>query len=367
MSIELKPILLAKRWAHHTPSGGYDRLCSEVGYPSVFVNKKVNTRIYQNISRRLKPRLMPSSRYVNSYGLKDLAGELKVLYKARKFGYTLVHSIYAEDQLNFLLNYRNKLQAALVGSFHLPLESAFMQRVIGSGYEKRYANIDAAMVVSRSMVHDCEDWLGKGNVFFVPHGIDTKTFHPLKNTSEKFQNSQLNVLSVGIHGRDWDTVMEVSSQFANNPQIKFSAIVPNGIRSRFEHHPEIQLFSGIPEDELIAKYRAADVLLIPLKFATANNSLLESIACGTPVISTNTGGIPDYLTESSGWMLDIGDIKSIIHLLKVLLDDKSSLIDKSVIARKESLNFDWQKISKHVNEVYKFTFEKWHREKKPDK
>lgn len=275
MSKILKPLLFAKRWAHHTPSGGYDRLCREIGYPSVFVNKNKNISFFRSIRKRLKPHLLPSSRYVNMYGLNDLTGELKVFYKTRKYGYSLVHSIYAEDQLNLLLDYRSNLKAALVGSFHLPFESLFIQKVLGSGYQKRYSRIDAAMVVSRCMISDCEDWLGKGNVFYVPHGIDTGTFQPAKNQADKFQNSTLNVLSVGIHGRDWETVMEVSTQFTDNPKIKFSAIVPHRIRDRFKNNPEIDLFSKISEAELIKKYQKADILFIPVKFATANNSLLE--------------------------------------------------------------------------------------------
>jgi len=363
MSIKPKPLLLAKRWAHHTPSGGYDKICKELDFPSVFVHKKMYAEYYNTIRRRFKRHLLPSSRFVNSYGLQDLLGEMNVFYKARKFGYSLVHSIYAEDQLNLLLDYRNKLPAALVGSFHLPYESDFIQKVVGSGFQKRFMNIDAAMVVSRSMIGDCEDWLGKGNVFFVPHGIDTTTFQPINGLSEKFNENCLNVLSVGIHGRDWDTVMEVSSHFIENPNIKFSAIIPGKIRYWFKNNPEIQLYSEIPEKELIEKYQAADILLIPLKFATANNSLLESIACGTPVISTNTGGIPDYLSDSSGWMFNNGDTNSIVKLLKALIDDKSCLRDKSVIARKESLQFDWQNVAKSAIEVYNYAFEKWKRGK----
>jgi glycosyltransferase involved in cell wall biosynthesis len=361
--MSIKPLLLAKRWAHHTPSGGYDRICRELGFPSVFVHKKKYVKYYNTIRRRFKRHLIPSSHFVNTYGFADLMGEMNVFYKTRKFGFSLVHSIYAEDQLHLLLDHRKKLPAALVGTFHLPLESVFIQKVVGSGFQKRFRNIDAAIVVSRSMIGDCEDWLGKGNVFFVPHGIDTTTFCPFEGISEKFNDNSLNVLSVGIHGRDWDTVMEVTSQFTENRNIKFSAIVPGKIRHRFKDNPEIQLYSEIPENELIKKYQAADILLIPLKFATANNSLLESIACGTPVISTKTGGIPDYLTESSGWMFDNGDNKSIVQLLNRLTENKSVLRDKSEHARKESLQFDWQAIVHSTYDVYTYAFEKWQRGK----
>lgn len=359
ISKDLQPLFIIKRWSHHTKSGGYDRLCDDIPSTSVYVQKNKNIPL-RSIRNRLRGKFLPSTKYSNTYRAKDVLAELNVFYKSLHKTTSIVHAIYAEDQLNYLLTYRNRLQAALTGTFHLPAESEFFQRVYQAGYTKRYSNLDAAIVVSKSMVSDYEDVVGKGKVFFIPHGIDTNVFTPGKNSVEHREDNSLNVLSIGIHGRDWKTVADISNQIKKSSKpVNFHVVVPSKYRSKFSENPEINLYSQISEERLIELYRKADLLLIPLRFATANNSLLEALACGTPVISTNIGGIPDYLDSASGWLLPKGDIKPILELINDLADNPHKLISKKIAARNKALQFDWKEIAKDVVGVYQIAVDRW--------
>ena len=77
--------------------------------------------------------------------------------------------------------------------------------------------------------------------------------------------------------------------------------------------------------DLAALYSAADVLANPTyqdNYPTVN---LESIACGTPVVTYRTGGSPESVTPTTGFVVDTGDLKSLFESVrKIEADGKDS-------------------------------------------
>ena len=58
-------------------------------------------------------------------------------------------------------------------------------------------------------------------------------------------------------------------------------------------------FAGMLDAEALREqYRAADALILMSEREGMPNVILESLACGTPVLATPVGGIPELLTES---------------------------------------------------------------------
>jgi glycosyltransferase involved in cell wall biosynthesis len=305
---------------------------------------------YRNRARK---KLFPSSYYSNNYRRADFFAELKVLYLQRKNRHPLVHAIYAEDQLNVLLSHRKWLNAALVGSFHLPESSKFMRRLSSGAFIDKYKQLDAAIVMSREMVPFIESLVGEGKVFWVPHGIRTDLFKPSEERLNDTMTQNLRVLTVGNHGRDWNTYKKVVKEAQKKAlPVEFIAVVPSRIRTELESFPGVKTYAGIPESELILLNQSADILYMPLEFSTANNSILEAMACGVPVLSNNIGGVPDYVDPSSSWMVPEGDVTETISLLKRAADDRSRLLKMRKAARNRSLQFDWKVVAGQVKEVY---------------
>ena len=61
----------------------------------------------------------------------------------------------------------------------------------------------------------------------------------------------------------------------------------------------VHLLGPRPLNELPQWYRAASVLVLPSRSEGIPNVILEALACGTPVIASRVGGIPEILDEAS--------------------------------------------------------------------
>ena len=61
-----------------------------------------------------------------------------------------------------------------------------------------------------------------------------------------------------------------------------------------EAHPRILWHESVDDEELRRLYRQAWLLLLPLLDTSANNALVEAMACGTVPVVNNVGGVRDY-------------------------------------------------------------------------
>lgn len=94
-------------------------------------------------------------------------------------------------------------------------------------------------------------------------------------------------------------------------------------------------FTGRLSPEKMAQlYRNADVMLNASTVDNTPNSIIESLACGTPVVTTNAGGIPKLVTNQyDAILVDIGDDKNMAEQTIALLkneEQRTKLIENGL-------------------------------------
>jgi glycosyltransferase involved in cell wall biosynthesis len=95
----------------------------------------------------------------------------------------------------------------------------------------------------------------------------------------------------------------------------------------------IKLLGWVDNDKLPDFFKRWKLMLAPTNYEGVPNSLLESMACGTPVLSSPVGGIPDVISDGiDGWLLPDNCTDTIAKWLKTLLRDQ----DKLALASKNS-------------------------------
>ncbi len=113
------------------------------------------------------------------------------------------------------------------------------------------------------------------------------------------------------------------------------------------------IFTGyVPEEDMPQWYNAADLLVYPCDYAGFGLPPLEAMACGTPVITSNTSSLPEVV-GTAGIMIDPHDDELMADKMYQVLnsDNLSNKMTKKGLEMAEL--FNWEKSAQKTLEVYR--------------
>lgn len=112
----------------------------------------------------------------------------------------------------------------------------------------------------------------------------------------------------------------------------------------------IRWLGFVPEEDLPSLYSTADLFVLLTREIKTQQAVegfglvyLEAQACGTPVVGTNTGGIPDAISHGEGgWLIDQDDAEALTALLRDLVNNPDAFSEMGRIARERvEREFTW--------------------------
>jgi N-acetyl-alpha-D-glucosaminyl L-malate synthase BshA len=102
----------------------------------------------------------------------------------------------------------------------------------------------------------------------------------------------------------------------------------------------------------------ADLFLLPSESESFGLAALEAMACEVPVISTNTGGLPEVNRHGvTGMMSHVGDVEDMAKNAKYLLSDETRLVKFKLKARERAIEFSIEKILPQYEALYNSVLE----------
>lgn len=165
----------------------------------------------------------------------------------------------------------------------------------------------AAGFISRSMFQSYP-------VRVINNGIDRNVFHPTPSDFREKYHCEDKIVVLGVafqwlYRKGLDVFQELAEKLPPD-----YAIVMVGTDEKTDSQlPEriISIHRTKDPYELAAIYSAADMFVNPTREDTYPTVNIESLACGTPVITFRTGGSPEIIDESCGAVVECGDTEGL--------------------------------------------------------
>jgi glycosyltransferase involved in cell wall biosynthesis len=174
----------------------------------------------------------------------------------------------------------------------------------------------------------------------INNGVNTDVFKPVNQPGvrEKYgignKKMILGVAYIWSHRKGLDEFIKLSKLLPSEYLIFLVGLKTEQINSLPDNIRGIARTENV--EELAGLYSNADVFVNPTwqdNFPTTN---LESIACGTPVITYNTGGSPEAIDQHTGLVVNKGDVEGLKKAIEQIVN--SNRESYTMACRERALN-----------------------------
>jgi glycosyltransferase involved in cell wall biosynthesis len=158
-------------------------------------------------------------------------------------------------------------------------------------------------------------------------GVNRELFHPVP----------------GARSRGGDVVVLCSGDPREH---KGTQTVVEAVARARRSHPAIALDTyhgkGIPQREMAARYASADLFVDAQWHAGWNNPVIEAMACGTPVVCSDIGGVADFaFHERTALVVPARDVDAFAGAIVRMVESPDLRAQLSANALREVERFDW--------------------------
>jgi glycosyltransferase involved in cell wall biosynthesis len=114
---------------------------------------------------------------------------------------------------------------------------------------------------------------------------------------------------------------------------------------------EVRLLGPVPDADLPALYSAAAVFAYPSLYEGFGLPPLEALACGTPVIASNTSSLPEVVGDA-GLLVAPHDVARLAACIKTVLADTALRAEMRARGLMQARRFTWEATARATLQVY---------------
>ncbi len=234
----------------------------------------------------------------------------------------------------------------IVGTFHC---SARRQPQVLGNF-RCLQNFDRISVMSKSQI---PFFVSRGypaeRINVTLHGVDTIFFCPAPEPP--FAEGPLRMFIAGSTERDHEFAAEVMRALRGSP-FHLDVLTSRASHAAYTGLENVRILPRLSDEDLRAAYRRADLLFMPMLDCTANNAILEAMACGTPVMANRIGGIPEYVSERSAAIMPDKDVAEWVEKLRWLAANRRAWAGWGPAARAWAEDYGWAKVARNFLDLY---------------
>jgi glycosyltransferase involved in cell wall biosynthesis len=223
----------------------------------------------------------------------------------------------------------------------------------------------AVIAVSESAGQEVAQHMHRPDTIVIPEGVDLSQFQPASESAVQAIRQQYDldrfVLCVGTLQTRKNHLRLIQAFEQIQQHIPQTLVIVGGngsgadaIHAYLAEHPNprIRLLGYVEDDKLPALYSAADALALPSLWEGFGLPLLEAMACGTSVLTSDTSSLRE-VTGDAGVLINPMNIDDIAQGLKRLLTDENLRSQLRSAGLQRVKHFSWQENARRTIEVYR--------------
>jgi len=227
------------------------------------------------------------------------------------------------------------------------------------------------ITISRQVDREVTELYGiADNKALVMNGYDENLFKPKvldsKKTLESFGINKVTDHIVSFAGKlaDFkgvDVLLKAAAIYEKKLNYNVTTILAGDgqlretlLKLREELNLKNVYFLGhVTQNQLVDLYNLADVSTVPSRTEPFGLVAIEALACGTPVVGTNQGGLPDFITHKVGQLVPVEDHEALAQgIINEIFNDNKK--ERGEYCHYYAINnFSWKKSLEAVEKIYK--------------
>jgi phosphatidyl-myo-inositol alpha-mannosyltransferase len=249
-------------------------------------------------------------------------------------------------------------EVPVIGTFHTYFDRSVNYRLLQRFFQRRLDMLSAAIAVSQSTIVALEryfdaDWK------IIPNGIDTQLFQPNVPRPKEIRADVPTILFLGRFDprNGLSTLIDAFKRVKGRGRRAQLLIVGDGpLRKHYYKQagrdPDIT-FAGAVLEGRPSYYAHSAMYACPTTKASFGITLLESMACQTPIVCSDILGFRDVVMhQREALMVPREDRDALTNGLVHLLDDEGLRRRLGETGRKRALEYDWRRVTASILDVY---------------
>ncbi|MES9904335.1 MAG: glycosyltransferase family 4 protein [Sedimenticola sp.] len=241
-------------------------------------------------------------------------------------GADLVHTtpdyarFFYRPDVPLMLTFHNYVLDHAMGAYGSPLQRLHWATDLRWLTRSAVSVADNITAVSQYTAELVRSDLGyQGEIKVIPNGVDTNLFQPAGSVKRKVIRVLFSGNPTSRKGAQWlpDIALKL------DPGIELWCT--GGLRSDVTiGGSRIHYLGAVRYEKMPELYRSVDILILPTVREGHSLAVLEAMASGLPVVSSNCSSLPEQIDhKQGGYLIDVGDIRGYADAINCLASDSA--------------------------------------------
>ncbi|MCD6383595.1 MAG: glycosyltransferase family 4 protein [Thermoplasmata archaeon] len=279
-----------------------------------------------------------------------------------------LHGTWRGERQELKLSYINPTSLQSINDLSILLISPFFDK-----YEDYAIELSNAVIVESISEEEAVRRRGVENIYGrmyrVPAGVDINSFKPQNYDEGVFEKygieEGLRLLTVTrLAGRKgMDLLLRSFSMVRKEMENVALVIVGEGpqeralkrLARRLRIENSVHFIGSVPFEDLKKLYATSDLFVFHSRWEGQGLVILESMASGTPCVSSNVGGVREMIRQGvDGYYVEVGDIEGMAERVLELLKDEEKREEMARLGMKRIRSeWSWQRIAERYDVIYR--------------